>query len=126
MLSAILKRTRRPDVSTNAAANHIAEDRFRALEAAQIALKPFVPHFGRLIVVKAAMGFFYMALQELGNNFRGIGTIHPVKFFHKTNRLNNFAPGHIQMWQILPPCALFLPMPIWPSFTPIASTRPRP
>ncbi|MEC8201616.1 MAG: hypothetical protein VX085_18930, partial [Pseudomonadota bacterium] len=34
MLSAILKRARRPDISTNAATNHIAEDRFRALEAA--------------------------------------------------------------------------------------------
>ncbi|MDP7392188.1 MAG: hypothetical protein QGH07_10150 [Alphaproteobacteria bacterium] len=78
MLSAILKGARRPDVSTNAAANHIAEDCFRALEAAQIALKPFVPHFGRLIVVKAAMGLFCIALQELGNNFRGIGTIYPV------------------------------------------------
>lgn len=84
MLSAILKRARRHDVSTNAAANHLAEDRFRALEAAQIALKPFVPHFGRLIVVKAAMGLFCMALQELGNNFRDIGTIYPVEFLIKT------------------------------------------
>jgi len=33
-LSAIFKRSRRLDISTNAAANHIAEDRFRALEAA--------------------------------------------------------------------------------------------
>ena len=47
MLSAILKRARRPDISTNAAAYHIAENRFRALEAAQNAFKPFVPHFGR-------------------------------------------------------------------------------
>ena len=83
MLSAILKRARRPDILTNAAANHIAEDRFRALEAAQIALKPFVPHFGRLIFVKAAMGLFCMALQELGNNFRNIGTIYPVEFLIK-------------------------------------------
>jgi leucine dehydrogenase len=33
-LSAIFKRARRLDIPTNAAANHIAEDRFRALEAA--------------------------------------------------------------------------------------------
>lgn len=83
MLSAILKRARRPDISTNPAANHIAVDRFRALEAAQIALKPFALHFGRLIVVKAAMGLFCMALQELGNNFRNIGTIYPVEFLIK-------------------------------------------
>ena len=83
MLSAILKRARRPDISTNAAAYHIAENRFRALEAAQNAFKPFVPHFGRLILVKAAMGLFCMALQELGNNFRGIGTIYPVEFLIK-------------------------------------------
>ena len=83
MLSAILKRAHRHDISTNAAANHIAEERFRALEAAQIALKPFVPHFGRLIVVKAAMGLFCVALQELGDNLRGIGTIYPVEFFIK-------------------------------------------
>ena len=38
MLSAILKRARRPDISTNAAAYHIAENCFRALEAAQNAL----------------------------------------------------------------------------------------
>lgn len=83
MLSATLKRARRPDISTNAAANHIAEDRFRALKAAQIALKPFVPDFARLIVVKATMGLFCMALQELGNNFRGIGTIYPVENLKK-------------------------------------------
>ena len=46
MLSAILKRACRPDISTNAAAYHIAENCFRALEAAQNAFKPFVPHFG--------------------------------------------------------------------------------